>query len=284
MTRIVKSIFILSCFVIISGIVWAFSEGSNFSGSTGAPGEASCSCHGTPDLGSGSVSIVAQGGFTPGETIDITANVKNNNMSRWGFAVTVLNGNDQPVGELVVSDTVRTLKTISNNNRQYIKQTDSGSDFGTIDSTMWQFQWIAPDAGVDEVTFYMSGLAADGNFMPNGDSSYTATLLITRTGADNDYRASLPSDFFLTQNHPNPFNPSTTIEYSLPIRSHVTITIHNLLSQRIKTIVDESKSAGRHTVLWNGRDYYGNQVTSGVYFYKIQAGDFARSKKMLLLK
>ncbi len=94
----------------------------------------------------------------------------------------------------------------------------------------------------------------------------------------------LPREFWVAQNFPNPFNPETEISYELPKDAHVTLTVYNLLGQRVKTLVDESQGVGRHNVRWGGRDDSGEEVASGVYFYKIQAGDFTVTKKMVLIR
>ncbi|MEW6412747.1 MAG: FlgD immunoglobulin-like domain containing protein [Candidatus Zixiibacteriota bacterium] len=94
----------------------------------------------------------------------------------------------------------------------------------------------------------------------------------------------LPDKFAVKQNYPNPFNPSTTIQYSLPERTHVTIDIYNLLGQKVRQLVDEMQTAGEHTVLWDGNDEGGNGVATGMYFYRVKAGDFIDNKKMLLVK
>ena len=94
----------------------------------------------------------------------------------------------------------------------------------------------------------------------------------------------LPESFELSQNYPNPFNPSTTISYNLPRRADVTIEIFNLLGQRVRTLVNESQPPGSHTVEWDGRDTAGKTASSGVYLYRLTAGDFMQSRKMILLK
>jgi len=96
--------------------------------------------------------------------------------------------------------------------------------------------------------------------------------------------AQVPKEFSLSQNHPNPFNPATSIQYTLPIRSHVVLVVYNLLGQKVSTLVDEVKEAGIHQVTWNGKDNKGNTVTSGVYFYRIKADNFSEVKKMVLMK
>ncbi len=96
--------------------------------------------------------------------------------------------------------------------------------------------------------------------------------------------ATLPTEFVLGQNYPNPFNPTTTIDYSVPAQSRVEIQIFNVLGQTVRTLVDEDQTAGSYKVTWNCTDDGGRQVSSGIYFYRITAGSFTQSKKMVLLK
>jgi len=108
-----------------------------------------------------------------------------------------------------------------------------------------------------------------------------------------DEGKSLPSDFSLFQNYPNPFNPSTTIPFTVrgkgqgvgvksPIRT--TLTIYNILGQRVRALVDEDKFPGEYKVFWDGKDGQGKDVASGIYFYKVKVGDLVETKRMVLLK
>ena len=90
--------------------------------------------------------------------------------------------------------------------------------------------------------------------------------------------------FALSQNYPNPFNPTTQIDFQLPSPCHVTLDVYNLVGQRVSRILDGFQEAGFQSAVWNGTDDAGNRVSSGVYFYRLQAGDFTASKKMVLLK
>ena len=101
----------------------------------------------------------------------------------------------------------------------------------------------------------------------------------------------VPTVFSLSQNYPNPFNPSTTIMYGLPQQSRVAVKIYSILGQEVRTLVDEVQNASFHRALWNGRDNYGMQVSTGVYFFRIFAQPldgktqpFTQVKKMLLMK
>ncbi len=100
----------------------------------------------------------------------------------------------------------------------------------------------------------------------------------------NDDSGELPMDFKLAQNHPNPFNPATTIEFELPRRSFVSLNIYNLLGQRVAQLIDGKFPAGKHRIEWDGIMTDGGQAPSGVYFYRIAVDGRAESKKMLLLK
>ena len=108
------------------------------------------------------------------------------------------------------------------------------------------------------------------------------------TGVEGENKS--PETFHISQNYPNPFNPSTRVQYSLPSQSHVMITIYNILGQEIARLVDEVQTGGTHLVEWEGRSTSGVPVSSGVYFYRLEArGDnerflFANVKKMILLK
>ena len=96
--------------------------------------------------------------------------------------------------------------------------------------------------------------------------------------------SAIPRSYDIFQNYPNPFNPTTTIKYQLPQASDVQLIIYNSLGQKVRTLVVESKEPGYYEVIWDGRNDFGVQVASGIYLYRIKAGDFFRSKKMLLLK
>jgi len=99
----------------------------------------------------------------------------------------------------------------------------------------------------------------------------------------------LPSNFELEQNYPNPFNASTTIEFEVPQGQsggevQTDLKVYNILGQRVRTLVDEPRFPGRYKVAWNGRDDFSNEVTSGIYFYRLKVGKNSESKKMTLLK
>ncbi|MFC2075456.1 T9SS type A sorting domain-containing protein [candidate division KSB1 bacterium] len=96
--------------------------------------------------------------------------------------------------------------------------------------------------------------------------------------------ADLPRAFALSQNYPNPFNPETVIAFALPLEDHVVLDIYNISGQMVRRLVDQRTAAGFHKVRWDGKDMYGKQVTSGIYFYRVKAGSYSATKKMTVLK
>ncbi len=115
-----------------------------------------------------------------------------------------------------------------------------------------------------------------GNYklVPRNDNDFVGWV------TDVNEADQLPDEFGLFQNHPNPFNPSTIINYNLPVQANVTLKIFNILGQEVKTLIDnEIVSAGKHEVSFNA-----NGLPTGIYIYNLQANDFVQSKKMILLK
>ncbi len=91
-------------------------------------------------------------------------------------------------------------------------------------------------------------------------------------------------NYVLLPNYPNPFNPGTTISYRIPSTARVTITIFNVLGQRIRTLVNQVKTAGEYSVYWDGKDELGREVGSGLYYYTMKAGKYQISRRMLLIR
>jgi hypothetical protein len=94
----------------------------------------------------------------------------------------------------------------------------------------------------------------------------------------------LPKEYALDQNYPNPFNPTTQLAFALPKAGHVRMDVFNVLGQKVTTVVDGEYPAGNHTVTWDGTNSSGGSVSSGVYFYRIEADSFSKTRKMMLLK
>jgi len=140
--------------------------------------------------------------------------------------------------------------------------------FSTTDSF-----FLDTTIGTEAIQYYrISSFDASGNESPY--SKEASSLVVSIADVDT-----LPIAYTLYQNYPNPFNPVTSIDYILPRESATTLTIYNLLGQEVANLVNRVQSAGIYSVKWDAPN-----LSSGVYFYMLQSGDFVQTKKMLLLK
>jgi len=181
----------------------------------------------------------------------------------------------------------------------------SASDLGlyvnasfTSSSSMQDFvQWGSGGRGRESVAV-SKGIWTAGNFVPDvaeghsieydGDGEHSSDWVDQPTptiGQENGIVTSLtrektlPSEYILAQNYPNPFNPVTTIAYQLPQAGRVSIIVYDLLGSEVATLVNNVQSAGIHTVKWNAIN-----VASGIYFYRLKAGSFTQTRKLVVIK
>jgi hypothetical protein len=103
-------------------------------------------------------------------------------------------------------------------------------------------------------------------------------------GIGDEYKFTNPSTFQLLPNYPNPFNPSTTIPYYLPRQSKISLKIYNMLGAELRTLIDDVRSPGFNSVVWDGKDNQGGLVSSGIYFYRLQSENDVQIKKMMLVR
>ena len=137
-------------------------------------------------------------------------------------------------------------------------------------------EWIDVTTSIDEVSNIICGTTT--SLSPFAIAEPTSSVSV------GDQDMPLPAVYDLAQNYPNPFNPSTSIEFSLQERSEVTVSVFDLLGRRLITLLNGMKPAGIHRIEWDGTDASGKAAATGIYFYRLQAGDFIETRKMLLLK
>jgi hypothetical protein len=137
-----------------------------------------------------------------------------------------------------------------------------------------------PQVSDGETYWYRLGLAEFSDDLP----LFSPIEVTASTDVALETGSSLPSTYRLSQNYPNPFNPETNIEYQVPENAQVRLVVYNLLGQRVRTLVDETRSAGLYRAVWDGRDEWGSQAASGVYFCRLETDSYADTKKMTLLK
>jgi len=144
-------------------------------------------------------------------------------------------------------------------------------DFVVTDASGF-FSWSGNPAGP-----FITATAIDDS---GNTSEFSANLPVS---VDNEKMLDVPQQFSLTQNFPNPFNPSTQIKYNLPKTTYINLKIYNIQGQEIRTLIDEFQTAGIKSVVWDGLDNRGQQVHSGLYIYQIKTPTFSTSKKMVLV-
>jgi hypothetical protein len=167
-----------------------------------------------------------------------------------------------------------------------IKYTQAMLDSANVtdETTLKLFRF---DAGGGIWTQLVTVVDASANTATATTSSFSVWGLgsATPTGIEMENEAkALPNSFALQHARPNPFNPSTTIAYEVPEQTQITLTIYNLLGQEVVRLVDQVQAAGTYEVIWNGRNVHGQPVGSGIFLYRMSAGDFRENKKMTLLK
>jgi hypothetical protein len=129
-----------------------------------------------------------------------------------------------------------------------------------------------------------AGIASIVHNAPNLDTVKISLIGTTGTPSGIDDIVNLPKTYKVSQNYPNPFNPVTRIFYELPRVSEVRLVVYNTLGQRVRTLLNDRVEAGRHWVEWNGLNESGQRVSSGIYIYRFEAGDYQRVMKMILMK
>jgi hypothetical protein len=166
----------------------------------------------------------------------------------------------------------------------------AGTQYGGVFlSTNMGGDWTAVNTGLT-TTDVRSLAIAGGNlfagtyalassiYEPNGVGLFKRPIAEMVTSVERGQNV-LPTYISLEQNYPNPFNPSTTIRYGLPARSHLSLTVFNTLGQEVATLVNETEDAGFHDVRFDGTG-----LASGVYFYRLEAGNFIQTRELILLR
>ena len=143
------------------------------------------------------------------------------------------------------------------------------------------WKWV----GANLVDYFPGWQGLTGQTYDHANGGYCFLLWDQAQGVDGVDDLSLPKQFALGQNYPNPFNPGTSIDFDLPVRSTVNLAIYNVLGQKVRTLIaNENLPAEHHTKTWDGTTDRGTSAASGIYFYKIEAGTFVQTKKMVLMK
>jgi hypothetical protein len=157
---------------------------------------------------------------------------------------------------------------------EYSTTTDENGEYSITDIFIGEYVLLAVKEGYFAYEYTIVITA-------NADSTHNFVMHSITPDTDE---VELPLATILSGNYPNPFNPSTTIRFDLAKKTQVSIEIFNLKGAKVRNLLNAELTAGTHRVLWNGRDDKGQMVGSGIYFYRMRAGDFTETKKMMLLK
>jgi len=183
-------------------------------------------------------------------------------------------------------------------NARIFWSTDNSPDPGDDEMTTVAVYDVIPAGGVQNISrnvnilqgmpagnYYVIVFAdADGNVNESDENNNTgsASYMVQGTGVGTASGA-VPSEYFLSDNYPNPFNPSTTISFGLPEKASVCLSVYDISGRLVRTLARTDLNAGEYRILWDSRDDAGSAVPSGVYFYHLRAGGFSRSGKMVLM-
>lgn len=170
---------------------------------------------------------------------------------------------------------------VSGSNLIAATQTATIANTGIFLSTDYGISWMQKNQGIGYPAPYALSLAVVNNFIFAGVSSHAVWRRSLNDILTNIQSVSqkIPSKYYLSQNYPNPFNPITNIKFAIPKNEFVTIKVYNVAGKEIKELVNQIISAGEYKI-----DFDGTGLESGVYFYRIKAGEFLETKKMILIK
>ena len=251
---------------IAVSLSFAFSSGplDNYCGNP--PLNNNCTqCHNSfpVNSGNGTLQLEVTPTYVPGTTYTLIVSLSNTGQSRWGFELTPMAG-FVAAGTLVVTDTTHTqLSDNPSPAPDFLKHTRAGTYAGITTGATWDFQWVAPPAGTGTVTFYVAGNAANNSATSLGDYIYTITRTIDEVSAVAPH-ISLPTNPQVLTNYPNPFNPLTTLTFSLNQPGAVQLSLYDVLGRQIESILQGQMSAGPHSITLNA-----SSLASGTYVARL---------------
>ena len=203
--------------------------------------------------------VIGDSIFSPGETLLLRPSIINSGLHATAFDITA----ELATGDSCIADIFNRTNTLSE-----IAVGDTLEISGLIVVT------INENCAVD------TDIPLNISFLSNGVPLWENEFIMHISPvAVEDELKSLPNEYFLSQNYPNPFNPVTTLSYSLPVSGEVRLIVYNLGGEEVIRLVDDFQQAGEYNSVWNA-----SNVSSGIYFYRLQAGKFTETKKMVLLK
>jgi hypothetical protein len=170
---------------------------------------------------------------------------------------------------------------IRDNNTTISKTVVAGMTLFSDTSRTIDYTWVS------KTDFLIASVTSeDGETNPNYTTATSFFRLFSRTTAVEAPRAgeNIPTDYALSQNFPNPFNPTTEIAFQIARSGHAELSIYNIAGEKVRTLIAGNMTPGSHSIKWDGKDEGGRRLASGTYVYQLKAGNFSEAKKMLLLQ
>lgn len=259
-----KMRFLLPLFLLITFTVTARPSYTAYSGGAGSKGTCASSCHGS---GTGTITVSGfPATYVPGTVYVITVGHSSGSAIS-NFNASTRKGTTTAAAGTIAAGSGTALYSVSGY--------ESGVRSSSNNVNTAAFSWTAPAAGTGSVTLYLSG-SQGSKSGPN-----TKIVLTSAEGSASAVRTgpSGPQSISLAQNYPNPFNPATTVRYSIGSASYVTIGVTDLLGRNVAMLAEGRMEPGEYSVRFDG-----TSLPAGVYRYRLTAGEFTMTRKMVLVK
>jgi hypothetical protein len=268
LTKVILSVFIVISFVslLISNL---YSHSTGMTGYTYRTGGEGCSCHGSTPTPSVIVSFINADSVAIGQTKAIRIKIQGGSKIAGGFDVAVLNG-------------ILNVNSSADPNVQKIgtELTHTAKKLFSGDTVSWTFNYTAPSiVGWD--TLYACGNSTNNNGSSSGDTWNFITRFPVKIYNPSSIQkvSEVVKGYELGQNYPNPFNPTTNIKFSLQRENFVSLKIYDITGKEVANLINKNLKPGEYVM-----DFNATELSSGVYIYKLSAGDFISTKKMSLVK
>lgn len=254
---------ILGVFLIYE-FVLAYAPYVGYSGAPGLSGSCASTCHGSSG---GTIQITGfPTDYVPGNSYIITISHAGGNSIRNFNGSCRIGTGSQNAGIITAGTNTSVYNVSSETNGIHLSSSSQSS--GT-------FNWTAPAVGTGDVKLYVAGLQGSKNG-PNTNLVLTSTEQVSGIHGNN---GNMPKQINLFQNYPNPFNPTTNIKFDISKSGFTILKVYDLLGKEIQTLVHQDLKTGSYAV-----DFDASKLTSGVYFYRLEAGDYVETRKMVLMK
>ncbi len=273
MKHVLLAVVISAFAVLFYENIMAYSTG--ITGVTQKPGSTpGCTCHNPSPNTAVSVRIIGPSSMRAGDTATFMLKIKGGPLLAAGCDIS------SSAGNLILSSSETFLRRALEGSSYEL--THNSPKTPTPDTVTFTFRYIAPNTPNSTVTLYANGNSVNLSGGTGGDSwNYATNASISITVNSIRNINEVATKYSLSQNYPNPFNPETNIKYGLKQSGFVSLKVYDLAGKEVATLVNQNQNAGTYVIDFKASDY---NLTSGIYFYKLNTGDFSEVRKMILTK